>query len=140
MDRIITILFLLAISFFFSCTNRKDYRNEFSHEKNTDPIEVVYAKNFKLSKSDSALFARVISPWPGSSDTLAYEISLAEPGIKRDGIPGKRKISQIGPEGKVVCFSTSHIPLLDMLGVADQIIGFPTTDYISNEHVRARID
>jgi iron complex transport system substrate-binding protein len=40
----------------------------------------------------------------------------------------------------VVCTSTTHIPLLDYLDETNTLVGFPTTDYISSEKVRKRID
>ena len=44
------------------------------------------------------------------------------------------------PIESVVCTSTTHIPILDYLGVGEALVGFPTTDYISSESVRQRID
>lgn len=36
--------------------------------------------------------------------------------------------------------STTHIPLLEYLGELETLVGFPTTDYISSQAARARID
>jgi len=44
------------------------------------------------------------------------------------------------PIQSIVCTSTTHIPLLDYLNETDKLIGFPTTDYISSEKTRERID
>jgi iron complex transport system substrate-binding protein len=44
------------------------------------------------------------------------------------------------PIESIVCTSTTHIPLLDHIGETNKLIGFPTTDYISSEKMRKRID
>jgi len=44
------------------------------------------------------------------------------------------------PVRSIVCTSTTHIPHLDYLGVSSKLVGFPTTDYISSEIMRQRID
>jgi iron complex transport system substrate-binding protein len=44
------------------------------------------------------------------------------------------------PIENIVCTSTTHIPLLDYLAETEKLIGFPTTDYISSEKMRVRID
>ena len=44
------------------------------------------------------------------------------------------------PLNSIVCTSTTHIPLLDYLDEGAKLIGFPSTDYISSEKIRERID
>jgi iron complex transport system substrate-binding protein len=44
------------------------------------------------------------------------------------------------PIKTIVATSTTHIPSLEMIGVTTTLVGFPHTDYISSEKVRARID
>lgn len=44
------------------------------------------------------------------------------------------------PVNRMVCTSTTHIPLLDYIDETDKLIGFPTTDYISSQKMRKRID
>ncbi|HZY80737.1 MAG TPA: vitamin B12-transporter protein BtuF, partial [Cyclobacteriaceae bacterium] len=44
------------------------------------------------------------------------------------------------PLETIVCTSTTHIPHLDYLGVSDKLVGFPSTDYVSSETTRKRID
>jgi iron complex transport system substrate-binding protein len=44
------------------------------------------------------------------------------------------------PIENIVCTSTTHIPLLDYINETEKLIGFPTTDYISSEKMRKRID
>lgn len=44
------------------------------------------------------------------------------------------------PIERIVCTSTTHIPLLDYLNESDALVGFPTTDYVSSAVMRNRID
>jgi iron complex transport system substrate-binding protein len=44
------------------------------------------------------------------------------------------------PLESIVCTSTTHIPHLDYLGVSDKLVGFPSTDYVTSEITRKRID
>ena len=44
------------------------------------------------------------------------------------------------PIEKMVVTSTTHIPALELLNVENTLVGFPGTNYVSSEKVRARID
>ena len=44
------------------------------------------------------------------------------------------------PVKRIICTSTSHIPLIDYLDAETALVGFPTPDYISSMDVRERID
>jgi len=44
------------------------------------------------------------------------------------------------PVKSIVVSSTTHIAMLELLGVEDRLVGFPNTDYVSSEKTRKRID
>lgn len=44
------------------------------------------------------------------------------------------------PVKKIIVTSTTHIPSLEMLGVENSLVAFPSTNYISSEKTRALID
>ncbi|MBS1486486.1 MAG: ABC transporter substrate-binding protein [Bacteroidetes bacterium] len=77
--------------------------------------------------------------YPYQGAALGYEYMLVKKGTE---IPAHDKKVQVisVPLTSVVCTSTTHIPLLDYLGETEKLIGFPTTDYISSEKMRQRID
>lgn len=96
-----------------------------------------YASGFKVSLSGRAKLVEVTYPYQGASS--GYRYLLVQRG---DSIPphdAGTKVIRI-PVESIVCTSTTHIPLLDYLNETDKLTGFPTTDYISSEKMRKRID
>ena len=72
-----------------------------------------------------------------SNNILAARL-LVESGadvMQRD-FDGKNKIYV--PVKKVVATSTTHIPMIEILGETNSLIGFPNTDYISSKKTNAR--
>lgn len=78
--------------------------------------EVRYASKFRLTESG----LEVTEPWPGAVRSISYPL----------GDPPKR----------VVVTSTTHLPYLEMLGVEDRLVGFPSTQYIYSPAIRKRVE
>ncbi|GHM99415.1 ABC transporter substrate-binding protein [Cytophagales bacterium WSM2-2] len=104
------------------------------------PVEVTlkYAQGFtvKAINADSKL---VTITYPYQGATSGYEYLLVKKGKE---VPEHGKDVQVVtvPIESIVCTSTTHIPLLDYLNESEKLVGFPTTDYISSEKMRQRID
>lgn len=130
-----SFLFLTSISLFIGCNRSKKETLPSSDESNLAHIR--YAKGFNVSYEGSSKFVEVTYPYPGA--TKGYNYLLVQKG---DSIPAhsKETIVITVPIDNLVCTSTTHIPLLDYLGETDKLIGFPTTDYISSEKMRKRVD
>lgn len=134
MNKYIIILFPLTL--LFACQQR-------SHEqKIPTPIEQVqtqlrYAEGFKVSVVGNSKLVDVLYPFQGA--TSGYRYLLVQQG---DSIPPHDADTRVItiPLQSIVCTSTTHIPLLDYLNETDKLVGFPTTDYISSEKMRRRID
>jgi iron complex transport system substrate-binding protein len=94
--------------------------------------EIKYAKRFNITYFNSYKKISVNEPWPGSPDTLVYIIigdeSIIEAQKENDAI---ELIQQ--PIEKIVCFSTTHLPYLEMIEEESRLTGFPTIDYIYSE-------
>jgi iron complex transport system substrate-binding protein len=99
--------------------------------------EIKYAKGFRVSAFGSAKLVEVTYPFQGATSGYSYLLVPRgeEPPAHKDG-------TQViyTPVERIVCTSTTHIPLLDHLGETDKLVGFPTTDYISSKKMRKRID
>lgn len=96
-----------------------------------------YAEGFKVTEVGNAKLVEVLYPFQGATSGYQYLlVPKAEPIPDHDQ---KTKVISI-PLETIVCTSTTHIPLLDYLGETDRLVGFPTTDYISSEKMRKRID
>ena len=105
--------------------------------QSTPTVSVKYAEGFSVRYDGKVKWVDVKYPYQGA--TSGYKYLLVQIG---DSIPNHDKSTQviITPLESVVCTSTTHIPLLDYLDETDKLIGFPTTDYISSERMRKRID
>lgn len=99
--------------------------------------EVKYATGFEVSALGTSRILQVRYPFQGA--TSGYYYLLVPRGEKPPPHhPGTKVIYT--PVESIVCTSTTHIPLLDYLGETEKLVGFPTTDYISSEKMRRRID
>lgn len=71
-----------------------------------------YATSFKLTDNG----ALVLEPWPGATSPIQYDFSKK-------------------PQ-RVILTSTTHLPYMELLGEAQTIVGFPSTQYIYSEKIR----
>lgn len=98
---------------------------------------IQYAKGFKVSKAGSAKLVEVTYPHKGA--TSGYKYLLVKKGTTPPKHDADVKVIYI-PIERIVCTSTTHIPLLDYLNISDKLVGFPTTDYISSEKTRKLVN
>jgi iron complex transport system substrate-binding protein len=126
-----TLKYFATICIAFACSSGKDKTEQLSLSS------IKYAKGFSVRQEGR--IKRVIVNYPYQGATEGFEYILIPKG---DPIPthdGKAQVISV-PIENIVCTSTTHIPLLDYLNESDKLIGFPTTDYISSEVMRKRID
>jgi iron complex transport system substrate-binding protein len=121
---------LTAMVAIISCAKKQDHtRNQVSAPK--------YAQGFSVKDSLGCKWLTVGYPFQGA--TSGYEYLLVPKG--KDAPTHGNSVQVIFiPVESIVCTSTTHIPLLDYLNETDKLIGFPTTDYISSEKMRKRIE
>jgi len=113
-------------------------KNEMKSENSILPNnEIGYAKGFSIENYDGFSVLTVKNPWPKATKTYTY-ILKEKNGIIPDSLQQNLIINI--PIKNIVVTSTTHIPSLEMLGEEKTLIGFPHTDYISSENVRAQID
>jgi iron complex transport system substrate-binding protein len=96
-----------------------------------------YAKGFRISKLGPAKLVEITYPYKGA--TSGYQYLL----VKKGTTPPKHNADVkviFTPIDRIVCTSTTHIPLLDYLNISEKLVGFPTTDYISSEKTRQLVD
>lgn len=98
---------------------------------------IQYAKGFKVSKVGSSKLVEVTYPHKGA--TSGYKYLLVKKGATVPKHDADVKVIMV-PIDRIVCTSTTHIPLLDYLEISDKLVGFPTTDYISSEKTRKLVD
>jgi iron complex transport system substrate-binding protein len=111
------------------------------NQKNSDegtftPVPLNYARGFSMSRNAGVTILSVNRPFQDAEKGLTY--LLYPKGTRIPNIHADAYIEV--PVQTIVCTSTTHIPLLDYLGVSGALTGFPTTDYISSPIMRKRID
>src|ERR1041385_5020601 len=116
--------------FALSCTKNQE-------QSKGEQRKLKYAQGFSVKDSLNCKWVEVVYPYQGA--TSGYHYLLVQKGNE---IPEHDKDVQVitVPIESIVCTSTTHIPLLDYLNETEKLIGFPTTDYISSEKMRKRID
>jgi iron complex transport system substrate-binding protein len=130
---------ILLLSFslltLFACEPKKATQPEQATPTATTSLR--YAEGFRVSVQNGCKLVEVLYPYQGA--TAGYKYLLVP---KEKEIPAHDADVKIirTPLASVVCTSTTHIPLLDYLDETNTLVGFPTTDYISSEKVRKRID
>lgn len=128
MFRSVAFVFLFSV---LSCAS-----NEKKIVDNMQSAEIKYASGFKISSVGNAKLLEVLYPYQGA--TSGHRYLLVPRGEQPPASPGAKVIHV--PLASIVCTSTTHIPLLDYIAETEKLIGFPTTDYISSEKMRSRID
>lgn len=123
------ILFVFFAFIHFSCSKQ--------NKEESTSVGVNYAKGFSIEKSGSSTLVTVNYPYQGA--TSGYRYLLIPRGSEPPQHSADVQVIEV-PVQSIVCTSTTHIPHLDYLGVTDKLVGFPSTDYISSEKTRARID
>ncbi len=126
---------LLPLICFLVTLNACVQKSETIH--NSTPTELKYATGFTITREGNRVLVKVTQPYPGATE--GYQYLLVPEG---EPVPTREMDIQVirTPIKKIVCTSTTHIPLLDYLDETNALIGFPTTDYISSEKMRSRIE
>lgn len=122
----------LSICSLLSCSNKKDQAAKAEKISRTK-----YAQGFKVTIVGNSKLVEVKQPYQNA--TSGYQYLLVPKG---EDVPAHGEQTQViaVPIENIVCTSTTHIPLLDYINETEKLIGFPTTDYISSEKMRKRID
>ncbi len=99
--------------------------------------EIIHAEGFSLVEYDDFSILKVKNTYPEAEETFTYVLHKSEVTLP-DSLQ-KFTAIQI-PIQKIIVTSTTHIPSLEMLGVENTLVAFPTLKYISSETTRERID
>lgn len=115
-----------------------------SCKKETEPLKIIPAENqtefatgFELYDYSDFKILKIKSISPESDKSQTYVLHKNTFQVP-DSLADFTSI--IIPVQHIIVTSTTHIPSLEMLEVAQTLIGFPGLDYISSETVRAKIE
>ena len=124
---LVLLLFILTIS----CKLEKTSKNL----PNTK--ELRYAKGFSISSENG--FKKITIHKAYKNAEKKYEFLLVP---KDEELPETDNSIQVirTPIEKIIVTSTSHIPLLELLGKEKTLVGFPNTSFVSSQKTRMLID
>lgn len=130
-------LLVFACSLFFILFGCKQINEKNSVLFSASANSVKYAKGLEIYKYDGYSVMKITKPWPEATSGFTY-ILKEKNGIIPDSLKQYSVISV--PIQSIVVTSTTHIPSLEMLGVENTLVGFPSTNFISSAKTRKRID
>lgn len=128
-----SFLSLLIFTFLFASCDQKIAKKD-SDLKHKVKDDIRYSKGFDIQYFNDYIKIIVKNPYPDAKETFEYIISNSENIDLKDV-----KLIQ-APIQKIVVTSTTHIPMLELLGVENSLVGFQNTKYISSKKTRMRID
>jgi iron complex transport system substrate-binding protein len=124
---------IVCLTLSTNCSNQPAQNNN----ADTTSIAIKYATGFKVKREGASTLIEVTYPYQNAK--TGYKYLLVPKGETAPPHDQQTDVITV-PLQTIVCTSTTHIPLLDYLWLTDKLIGFPTTDYISSEKMRARVD
>ncbi|MDO6597020.1 ABC transporter substrate-binding protein [Oceanihabitans sp. 2_MG-2023] len=134
----ITFLLFCSILFFISC--KKEAKLIPENKQDIAYSDFNYAQGFYITHNENFKILTIKNPWPKAEKEYKYALVpkhlAAKVTLNKDAFDGIITI----PIEKIVVTSTTHIPALELLGVAQTLAGFPGSDYISSEETRENID
>jgi len=130
-----SFLFIVIFSIIFSSCREKKAIN--TNENITKQLsEVKYAKGFDIEHFNDYKKVIIKTPYPEAKESLIYILKPKYLSKKSELNKGDIQV----PVDKIVVTSTTHIPMLELLGEENSLVGFQDTNYISSEKTRKRID
>ncbi len=102
----------------------------------TVSIEVTHAKGFRVSYAHDCKVVEVINPW--MPERVLGRYVLVQRGMEVPEAFRNDIVVEV-PLQSIACLSTTHLPLLDQLGLVDRLTGFSHLEFVKNEAVLQRI-
>lgn len=134
MKRLALLIMTLAASLTSGCSG--------SAERNLSDFTTMvytptYASGFDIrgTEKDASTLISVHNPWQGNHNAEQHLILLRG----KAKAPHEAEIQAVqAPVQRVVCMSSSHVALFDVLGQTSRIVGVSGLDYIMNPRIRER--
>ncbi len=131
LNSLLTIAFIF--SFLIGCKHDKSLITE---KDKRVIIKTKYAKGFEIQRFKEYKKLIIKSPYPNSKEKMTYVLYNKKTSEKPKTTNPVISI----PIEKIIVTSTTHIPMLELLGVEKTLVGFPHTKYISSLKTRKLID
>lgn len=94
----------------------------------------IYALGFEIFEGDDAKMVVSLTPWQGADSASATSLIIGE---APNGYKGQA-IKE--PAKRIACMSSTHVAMLDALGLADRVVAVSGMRFITNPYVLAHKD
>ncbi|HKJ07071.1 MAG TPA: ABC transporter substrate-binding protein, partial [Flavobacteriaceae bacterium] len=111
-----------------SCNSDKKVNTE--NDNLIKKTALKYAEGFEIHHYKNHKTLIIKKPYQGATEKFTY--TLVKNKVDKNAIEIPLK--------NIVATSTTHIPMLELLGVEEKLIGFPSVNFISSKRTRKRID
>ncbi len=126
------LVYLLVVSLYISCEKAPKKTSQLLSK-----VTVKYAKGFEIVRMEGGTKLIIKSPYPDATEQQEFYLSNKQTTGDLQLTSDFRVLQT--PIDRLVVTSTTHIPMLELLGVPDRLIGFPNLKYISSEAMIRRI-
>lgn len=140
LNKILCCIFLLL----YLLTACNSIKKEQSISKKDTPFsafekaKITHATGFTVQYSNDYKIIRLLNLWQGSSKSIIYVLRHNSTSINDSIVQLGKEI--IIPLKSIVCNSTSHLVLLEALGLENTLKGFAQTKYIYSEKINTLVD
>ncbi len=131
------LLFILSLFLLLSCKQEKEVSDRVKDPHNP----IAYATGFTIENQENGLILiSVNSAWPNASREFVYAL------VPKDNLKLAETLTMNVdaiipvPVERIIVTSTTHVPVLEALGVENRLVGFPETRYVSSPATRTRIE
>jgi len=138
------IIRVFALLAFLICSCHTEHNSSFSDKEripvkeNTTQVPVRFAKGFTIKPFSGYRLLEVMNPWQGA-ENISFRYALVEDGKKLPrNIPEDAVVIHT-PVKRIVCTSTTHIALLEMVDELQAVVGVSGSGLISNKEIRKKI-
>ena len=122
-------LFFSLLLLFSAC--EKNIRKNTATNKNAAATKITHAKGFDYTTANNRILLTIKSPYLNAKTSFQYLLSKQK---------NEAQNSLQIPLKSIVVTSTTHIAMLELLGVENALVGFPNTRYISSKKTQERIE
>ncbi len=105
----------------------KKAENAATKKQHKEVVTIKYAKGFDIVNFKNYRKLIVKAPYKDAKETFEYILTSSK---------SKNTNTLKVPVNAIVVTSTTHIPMLEVLGVENKLVGFPHTSYISSKKTR----
>ncbi len=133
----INFKFIFFISILLLLSNCNKIVKDKTTVRNQATNKIEYAKGFELQEYDGFKKMTILTSFQGDATKHEYYL-IPKTNTVLDSLKDKNIIRV--PIERIVVTSTTHIPMLELLGVENSLVGFPNTTYVSSTKTRQLID